>query len=220
MMFWSRQSIAVKLPIAFVVVLLVLGAAMGIVSYLEMRQTVISIASLRLEQAASQMATVLGTSGRQRVTAMQQLMRQPDLVAYLRTRDTVHAASIEKSIRQHLGTATAIANVEVWDPSGARLLAAGAPFGETPAASRAAYVNDLQSSTAIIGRLRADGDVLVYPVGGRIDDAGGPLGFVVERRRIANPSQSQQTVALLSGLIGSAATIVVGNDDGSAWTNL
>ena len=81
MSFWSRQSIAVKLPIAFAVVLLVLGSAMTIVSYLEIRQTVISIASLRLEQAASQMAAVLGASGRQRVAAMQQLMRQPEVVA-------------------------------------------------------------------------------------------------------------------------------------------
>jgi signal transduction histidine kinase len=194
MQFWSRQSIAVKLPI--------------------------SIASLRLEQAAAQMATVLGTSGRQRVAAMQQLMRQPEVIAYLRTRDTAQAAQLEKAIQKHLGTATAIANAEVWDPSGARLLAAGAPFDETAGASRAAYVQELQSRDAMIGRLRLEGDALVYPVGGRIEDDGAPLGFVVERRRIANPSQSQQTVSLLSGLIGSAATIVVGNDDGSAWTNL
>ena len=219
-MFWSRLSIAVKLPIAFAAVLLVLGAAMGIVSYLDVRQTVIGIASLRLEQAASQMATVLAASGRQRATAVQQLMRQPDVIAYLRTRDTAHAASIEKSIRQYLGTATAIANVELWDSSGVRLLAAGAAFDETPAVARAAYLKELQSSTATIGRLRAERDALVYPVGGRIDDAGETAGFVVERRRISNPAQSQQTIALLSGLIGGAATIVVGNDDGSAWTNL
>ena len=220
MSLWSRQSIAVKLPIGFAAVLLVLGAAMGIVSYLEMRRTVISIGSLRLEQAASQMATVLGTAGRQRVAAMQQLMRQPEVIAYLQTRDSTQAAHIEKAIQKHLGTAIAIANVEVWDASGTRLLAAGAPFDETAGAARAAYLQELQSRDATIGRLRPEGDVLVYPVGGGIEDNGTSRGFVVERRRIANPSQSQQTVALLSGLIGSAATIVVGNDNGSAWTNL
>jgi signal transduction histidine kinase len=220
MSLWSRQSIAVKLPIAFAVVLLVLGAAMTLVSYLEMRRTVIGIASLRLEQAAAQMATVLGTSGRQRVAAMQQLMRQPDVVAFMQTREPALAGQIEKAIQKYLGTAIAIANVEVWDASGVRLLAAGAPFDETAAASRAAYLQELQSRDAAIGRLRLEGDVLVYPVGGRVEANGVPLGFIVERRRIANPSQSQQTVALLSGLIGSAATIVVGNDNGSAWTNL
>jgi signal transduction histidine kinase len=217
---WSHQSIAVKLPIGFALVLLVLGAAIGIVSYLEMRRTVISIASLRLEQAAAQMATVLGTSSGQRVAAIQQLMRRADVIAYLRTRDARHAGEVEDAIRQHLGTATAIANVEVWDPSGTRLLAAGAPFDAAAGASHAAYLHELQSGDAIVGRLRLEGDAVIYPVGGRIVDAGTSLGFLVERRRISNPSQSQQTVALLSGLIGSAATIVVGNGDGSAWTNL
>jgi len=220
MSFWSRQSIAVKLPVAFAAVLLVLGAAMTLVSYLEMRRTVINIASLRLEQAATQMATVLGTSGRQRVAAMQQLMRQPEVIAYLRTREAAQAPAIEKAVRQYLGTAITIANVEVWDASGTRLLVTGVPFEETQGEPRAAYVTELQSGEARIGRLRLEGDALVYPLGGRINDFGGPLGFVVERRRISNPSQSQQTVALLTGLIGSAATIVVGNDDGSAWTNL
>ena len=217
---WSRQSIGVKLPIAFAAVLLVLAAGMGIVSYLEMRQTVISIASLRLEQAAGQMATVLGTSGRQRLAAMQQLMLHPDVIGYLRTRDDVRAARLDSAMRQYLGTAAAYASVELWDASGTRLLGSGAAFNEADAASRPAYLGELQSGGARIGRLRVEGDAVVYPVGGRIDDGGGLIGFVVERRRIANPSQTQQTVALLSGLIGSAATIVVGNDDGSQWTDL
>ena len=65
-----------------------------------------------------------------------------------------------------------------------------------------------------------EGDVLLYPVGGRVDADGAALGYVVERRRISNPTQTQQTVALLSGLIGNEASIVIGNQDGSAWTNL
>ncbi len=117
MSFWSRQSIAVKLPLAFAFVLLILGTAMGVVSYLEVRQTVVNIASQRLEQAASQMATMLGVSGRQRIAAMQQLMQRADIIEFLRTRDAAHAASIEASILKYLGAASAIADVEVWDPS-------------------------------------------------------------------------------------------------------
>jgi signal transduction histidine kinase len=43
---------------------------------------------------------------------------------------------------------------------------------------------------------------------------------VIERRRISNPTQTQQLVGLLSGLIGNEASILIGNQDGSAWTNL
>ncbi len=219
MSFWSRQSIAVKLPLAFAFVLLILGTAMGVVSYLEVRQTVVDIASQRLEQAASQMATMLGLSGRQRIAAMQQLMQRADIIEFLRTRDTAHAASIEASILKYLGTATTIADVELWDPSGRRLLSAGVQFDAADDPSHAGYVKEL-ASTAAIGRLRLVGDGLLYPVGGRVEQNGETLGYVIERRRISNPAQTQQTVNLLSGLIGSAATIVVGNSDGSAWTDL
>ncbi len=57
-------------------------------------------------------------------------------------------------------------------------------------------------------------------MGGRLEENGQTLGYVVERRRISNPSQTQQTIALLTGLIGNQAAIVVGNADGSAWTDL
>ena len=220
MSFWSRQSIAVKLPLLFAFVLLILGTAMAVVSYLEVRQTVVSIASDRLQQAATQMATVLFASGRQRVTAMGQLMQRPDVVGYLRTRDAAHEETIAAAIRAYLGNSSSIAGVELWDASGTRLLATGAPFDEAGDPSHASYVQELQSREASVGRFRLDGGTLLYPVGGRVEENNTTLGYVVERRRIFNPSQTQQTIALLSGLIGSEATIVVGNADGSAWSDL
>jgi signal transduction histidine kinase len=219
MSFWSRQSIAVKLPLAFAFVLLILGTAMGVVSYLDVRQAVVTLAAQRLEQAASQMAAMLGASGRQRIAAMQQLMQRADIIEFLRTRDAAHAASIEASLLKYLG-ASAIADVEVWDASGRRLLSAGTQFDAADDPSHAGYLKELASKAAIIGPLRLVGDGLLYPVGGRVEQNGDTLGYVIERRRISNPAQAQQTVGLLSGLIGSAATIVVGNSDGSAWTDL
>jgi signal transduction histidine kinase len=220
MTFWSRQSIAVKLPLAFALVLLVLGSAMAIVSYLEVRNTVVGIASGRLQQAATQMATVLGASGRQRIAAMQKFMQLPEVREYLRTRNPAIGAALEPVVKAHLGTAFQIGDVELWDPSGAKVFAMGAPFAPPAGEALTRYLEDLQGTAASIGRLRLEGDLLAYPVGGRLDENGQTLGYVVERRRISNPSQTQQTVGLLSGLIGSEAAIVVGNDDGSAWTDL
>ena len=220
MSFWSRQSIALKLPLLFAFVLLILGTATAVVSYLEVRQAVVSIAAERLQQAATQMATVLGTSARQRVAAMRQLMRRPEVSDYLKTRNAAHAETIAGAIRTHLGTALPIANVEVWDASGAMLLSAGAPFDEATAAARATYLQELQSGEPVIGRLRVEGESLFYPVGGRLEENGATIGYLIERRRISNPSQTQQTVGLLAGLIGSEAAIVVGNADGSAWSDL
>ena len=220
MSWWSRQSIAVKLPLTFALVLLILGTAMGVVSYLEVRQTVVGIAASRLEQASHQMAAALATSARQRLTGMQELMRRRDVIDYLRTRDAANEETIASAARAYLGTATPISSVELWDAAGTRLLTVGATFAEATGAALETYKKDLQSTNARIGGLRLEGDVLLYPVGGQIVDDGAALGYVIERRRMANPSQSQQTVDLLSGLIGSQASIVVGNADGTAWTDL
>jgi signal transduction histidine kinase len=218
--FWSRQSIAVKLPLAFAVALLVLGSAMAIVSYLEVRNTVLGIASDRLQQAAAQMATVLGTSGRQRVSATQQLMQRAAVRDFLRTRTAPSAAALESAAKAHLGTALQVASVELWDAAGSKVFAMGAAFDHPTGDALASYLKELHGTSATIGRLRLEGQTLAYPVGGRVDDSGQTLGYIVERRRISNPSQTQQTIGLLTGLIGSQAAIVVGNNDGSAWTDL
>ena len=218
--FWSRQSIAVKLPLAFAFVLLVLGSAMAIVSYLEVRNTVLGIASDRLQQAATQMATVLGASGRQRISTMQQLMQRAEVRDFLRTPNARGATAFESAAKAHLGAALQVADVELWDAAGSRMFAMGAAFDHPTGDTLASYLEELHGTTAIIGRLRIEGQTLAYPVGGRIEDNGQTLGYIVERRRISNPSQTQQTIALLSGLIGNRAAIVVGNDDGSAWTDL
>ena len=220
MSFWSRQSIAVKLPLAFALVLLVLGSAMAMVSYLEVRQTVTSIAAERLEGAATQMASVLAASARQRVAAMQQLMQRPEVRGILREPGAASRTAFEGPAKAYLGAAAQVGNVEVWDASGASVFAMGAPFDQPAGPALAGYLDELRGTNAIIGRLRREGDRLAYPVGGRIEENGQTLGYLVERRRISNPSQTQQTIALLTGLIGSQATIVAGNGDRGEWTDL
>ena len=219
-MFWSRWSIAVKLPLAFALVLLVLGGAAAMVSYLEVRQTVVGIASGRLQQAAAQMSAALGASARQRVAAMHAFMKLPELEAYLRSRDASDAEVVRTAVAGYLGNMIEFANVELWDPAGMRLLAVGAPFDALSAAEADSYKKEMQAPSPAIGRLRQYHDTMLYPVGRRLVVDGTLLGYVVERRRISNPSQSQQTVNMLAGLIGDQASVIVGNRDGSAWTDM
>jgi len=179
------------------------------------------VATTRLQQAASQMANVFGMSAQQRITGMRQLMTRPEMREYLRTRDAKLEPAIDAAIKNYLGTAAAIADVELWDPGGKRLHAAGAVIEEVPPSLINDYKSDLPlTNDASIGRLRLFDNGLRYPVGGAIADNGQILGYVVERRRINNPSQTRQTVNLLTGLIGNEATMVLGNADGSIWSDL
>ena len=220
MSFWARQSLAVKIPVLMSVLLLAALAAMSVASYLELRREVMDLAAGRLQQAAGQMANMLGTSGRQRLAAMQQLMQRPEVIAFLKTRDAAHEAVIRETSRTYLGTAIEFGSVEVWDSSGQRLLVAGSTFAEVTGDRLAQHLAELTAGPAVIGKMRLEGDSLLYPVGGRVQADGATLGYVVERRRISNPSQTIQTIAMLGGFIGSEASILAGNADGSAWTDL
>jgi signal transduction histidine kinase len=220
MPFSSRRSLAVKLPLLSSMLLLIALAAMSVVSYLELRTALVDTATGRLQQAADRMATVFSMSARQRVIAMQQLMARPDARALLRARDGSQQPSIDAAITAYLGNAIEIADVELWDAAGKRIFAAGASFDEVTGAAAEAYKTELSRvDEASIGKLHAFTDGLQYAVGGRISQDGQVLGYVVERRRISNPAQTQQTVQLLTGLIGSEATMVIGNADGSMWSD-
>ena len=221
MPFQKRRSLAVKIPLITSALLLAALAAMSIASYVELRRALIDLATGRLQGAATQMANVFTMSTRQRVTGMQQLMKQPSIVAYLKTRDVARETAIREAVKTYLGTGIEIADVELWDPKGTRIFAAGAVFAELTGDALAEHLAQLKAiNTAVIGPLRHEDTALLYPVGGRVESGGEFLGYVVERRRISNPSQTRQTVALLSGLIGNESSIVIGNQDGSAWTDL
>jgi len=215
-----QPSLAIKIPALLLVLLLAALAAMSVASYIEVRGALTGMASSRLRQAADQMANVFALSARQRVAAVKQLMSRSDVQEFLRSGDAALVPSIEAAVRSHLGTAAAIANVELWDAAGTRRLAVGAEFEEVTGTLLDDLKKDLSFDDTAIGRLRPFADGLRYPVGGRLLRGGEVLGFVVERRRISNPAQTRQTVAVLTGLIGNEATMLLGNSDGSIWSDL
>jgi signal transduction histidine kinase len=217
MSFWSRQSIAVKLPLMGALLLLIALGAMGVAGYYEMRRTVLAIASERLDHASSQIAGVFNTSVRQRTTQMQPLIQRPEIKSFLAAPDT-DAEPVRQLLTKYLGTASNAATVELVDTNGRRVLTAGLEAPEFPA-DKVKEMMALYNSVPgpAYGHMWAADTALANPVGSAVRDGAGVIGYVFERRRGANAAQ---TAALLSGLIGDGASILLGNDDGSAWSDL
>jgi signal transduction histidine kinase len=221
MPFSKGWSLAVKIPLLMSALLLLALAGMSAASYIELRGSLIEIATERLQRAADQMAGVFGQSARQRVGAMKQLMDRPEVHEFLRTHNAALTPQLHADVQAYLGSAIAIANVELWDSNGQRIFASGAEFELLSGPQLEEYKQEFSAGDQpVIGKLRRVADGLGYPVGGRVSEAGRVLGFVVERRRITNPAQTRQTIAILTGLIGSEATMLIGNTDGSAWSDL
>lgn len=215
-----RPSLVVKIPLLMSTLLLLALAGMSAASYIELRRSLIDTATSRLQRAADQMANVFSLSARQRVTALQQLMARPEVHAYLRHRDAALEPQLRTDIEAYLGATISMANVELWDPNGQRIFATGAEFEPVTGGLLDEFKQVFSGTEPAIGRLRQFPDGLRYLVGGQVSDGAESLGFVVERRRISNPAQTRQVIALLTGLIGNEATMVIGNTDGSAWSDL
>ena len=216
-----RQSLAVKIPLTLSLLLLAALTAMSVASYIELRRALTEMATVRLQQAGDQMANVFAMMARQRSAAMRQLMHRDEIRQYLATHDAALEPSIHEAIRGYLGPTAAIAGVEIWDSNGKRILASGATIDEVNASQLDGYKRDLSTVDDVaVGRLRVFADGLRYPVGGAVSSNGQIAGYVVERRRITSAAQSRQIVQLLTGLIGNEASIVIGNADGSTWSDL
>jgi signal transduction histidine kinase len=221
MPFSKRRSLAVKIPLLMMTLLLLALAGMSAASYVELRASLIDIATERLQRAADQMANVFALSARQRVAAMQQLMDRAEVRDFLRAQDEALKPRLDAAVVSYLGQSVAIGNVELWDTNGQRIFEAGADFQPVGGPLLEEYKKDLfTADQPAIGKLREDAEGLSYPVGGKVLDGDQVLGYVVERRRITNPAQTRQTVALLTGLIGNEATMVMGNADGTSWSDL
>jgi signal transduction histidine kinase len=221
MPFSRRRSLAVKIPLLMSALLLLALAGMSAASYVELRGALIELSSGRLQSAADQMSGLFTQSAMVRLNAMRQLMRRQDVQDYLRTRDAALAPKFEAAVQAYLGAAVQSANVELWDGSGKRVAMAGAAFDEVTGPQIAEYTKDLPlDNDSTVGRIRQFGDGLVYTVGGRVVLNGEFIGHVIERRRVTNAAQTRQTVAVLTGIIGDHATLLIGNADGSMWTDL
>ncbi len=71
---------------------------------------------------------------------------------------------------------------------------------------------------AVLGRLRLMNDTLVVPTIAAVLEGNRPIGFVVRWRRISN--NNSQAREQLTQLLGSNASLYIGNDRGDLWTDL
>jgi signal transduction histidine kinase len=221
MPFSRRRSLAFKIPLLMSMILLMAMAATSLASYVELRRVLIDLSAERLREATDQMAVVLSQSPIQRTAAMRQLMARREVREALRTGATTVSPALEAAFRSYLGQASAIASVELWDPSGKSLAAVGAAFEPLTGPLLAEHIRDFPpANQAAIGRLRMFDDGLRYPLGGTVAEGDKVIGYVVERRRVTNPSQVRQTVQLLTRLIGRESTMIIGNADGTLWSDL
>ncbi len=219
-----RNSIRLKLPLAAGALLLLLGMALSSAAYVAMRRAVTENAESRLTTLTSQLLTTLGTNVTEAKTRLAATAANPAIRQFLRgalPRDRVIPAI------QYTGTQPNLTMVtELRDSAGRVLLRVDSlgrpasvrmpPLGPGDGASLALGIPDLsQGDSAGFGRLRIEGDSIVYPLVARVPGPQG--GFLVYWRKISRDSAQRGPIARL---LGSDAAVYLGNADGTVWSDL
>jgi signal transduction histidine kinase len=200
------------------------GLLLGVVvlntalSYGVVKNAALAIGRDRLQTVSGRIAASLSVSVGRTDSAMRIAAADSNVVRYLRSPQGANASALLTSVTRGRGGRgnSQLIGVELWDArrqfvAGTSPRTRGSSYdisGELSAASTS-------PRRAGVGRIRPDGDTLVFPVVAAVPGGAAPLGYLVAWSKIAmTPEARRPTLEL----IGVGSQLYVGND--SIWTDL
>jgi signal transduction histidine kinase len=229
---FPKLSIRQQLPLLICLLLIVLITLFGSISYLSVKRASMAVGEQRLRTLTEELSSMFQQSGHNLATSTQSQARQEDIVNYF-AGDTAIQGKTGRTLAalgKILGDSQTI-RVELRDPVGKVLLAAGRGAsgydqGLTPAPETGHRWTEPDVSgelglggrdSSFVGRLYLAGDSMSYPIIARVYRGDKLQGYLWRWRPVR---ATQKTLAQLSQLLGTKATLYFGNRDGSLWTDL
>ena len=214
--FSSSTSLERKLPALIGLLVLGIVAVLAAFAWLQFRETVRRSAVERLSSVTVQFRDLFQQSVVQLRQRGTEAAAQPALAAYASDRSAAATRAALAALQNVTVAPEQVVATELRDSSG-RLLLTTAPGQASPAEGT---LPDVIPSTepggeATIGNFRLLRDTLVYPVAAPV--RGRPDLYVVRWRRMTG---SRRTRELLTRLVGSDASIYIGNARGEGWSDL
>ncbi|HEY2164477.1 MAG TPA: ATP-binding protein, partial [Gemmatimonadaceae bacterium] len=193
-------------------------ASFGTVVHRQMSESATHGASDHLERAAREVANMLGGSAKSMRAAMAAVAADTDVVEFLRRPNERRAEAAREGLRR-LSPEPHKTDVELWTASGVRTRASDSDWPEMTGAKRASLMDMVRGGdpTAVTPIALLD-TTLVYEVVSRVGSQASPLGYVVVRRRLM--AAGAVGSAQLRAVVGSDASILLGNARGDVWTDM
>ena len=191
------------------------ASALFWVAYLQVERSTREAANERLQSVVLQLSGTVQSQFRLLERRLRTIAAAPAVRTYLRTQNARTRAAALAALHGETPPESTVADVELWDSRGRRVLADG------PAAARLSEATSARllalsrgPDSAAVGAFRAMGDTVVYPTVALIDDHGRALGALVQWRRVSGTRTREQ----IARLIGSEAALYFGGP-GGVWTD-
>ncbi len=204
-------SIAQKLPLVAAALILLVGASVSVGSYFEVRHT----ARVGAERRVQDLLALVGNNqrtGHQLIDVARIMASRPALIAYVSTPDNRHRDGAFAALLTPVGRRSPpTLGSELRDSLGRVILTTNPELSQ----SSTDFPPMLAAGdTGDVGTLRMIDDSMVYPVSVHLQGVTGP--YLVQWRFLGNIGGS---AADTRRLIGSDVTWLIGNSDGSFWTD-
>lgn len=205
-------SLRWKIPALIALLILFAVGSFGIISYVTVRGSTLDAALSHQRAAAGQVADLLARSPVEYERRLMQSAAHPSILAIYRDPDAPLSDSAKAILGRLAPDTSTLIGVELLDRRGRSLLRRG------PERVREAPVEWVASpDSAAVSPFFVHGDHLAYEVSAPVRSGGRILGQIVQLRIVRSGTTATRTIA---DLIGSEATLLIGNSDGSLWTDL
>jgi signal transduction histidine kinase len=216
------QPLRRKLPLLIAVLLIVVVAALASLGYRQLQQTMLAAAHGRVVGASQRLAVMLSSSATRVDREARRIASEREITGVLaRANPSPEARDVaSRRLRMALDGSAQLQSVALWRRDGEPVLTVGAaPEATVPSDDvelrqpprRAPSARDIG-----IGPIRVEDSTAVYDlVVPSLDARGDTVGYLVETRRVSGGGVQQ-----MAALVGSGATLILGDSSGREWTDL
>ena len=210
-------SIQQRLPLLICVLLLSIIVTFSWTSYIGVKRAALSTGRDRLHSLTGQLSSMFGQSAQALIAATRITAGNGSIMKYLQSggKDSV-SESLE--VLQKIRPDSTWVLSELLDLNRVTVLRSGRTVTEiTAALDSALSVSSVHPDSFKVGRIYMVKDSMYYPIIAGVTDKKQIIGYIVRWRLMQTTPKS---IEQFSQLLGTNATLYIGNDDGSLWTDL
>ena len=210
------QPIRRRLPL---LISLLLGVAVAAFTWAAYRQMVVVLRATgeeRAVHASQRLATTLEAAAQRLKNESRRVAADTSVRAALLRPDSATRSRVRTQFEQIVGQAPQLSALELLDARGEALVWAGQREDGYPSIESLTINWDSIPNQTRIGPIRLDADPPQYRVITPVMSGDSALGYFVQHRLLS----TSQGFALLEGLIGADASLLLGNASGNGWTDL
>ena len=212
----GSKSLSRRLPLLISGLLIAALAAFAFVGYQQLTSALVVAAQGRVRNVAQLLAKTVESNVPQLRADMVRTAADSTVQRLLRTNNPVTRAAAERVVSDKISKIPQALAVELRDREGKRLLWVDGPAATKGAPLREGHVESAPPKGFMVGPIVPDRGALFYEADIPITTpAGDTVGRLVSFRQVSSASGAQ----LISGLIGSDATLLF-SSPGGKWNNL